>query len=93
MALNSTSIQLKWTEPRDNNAPITEYIIHYQQLSIQQFQKAVNQTFPPNLQIRNITQLSPGVTYGFTVKGVNAIGVGNPSTEINVTTLDDGGLL
>ena len=81
-----------WNEPHDNNALITGYIIRYQQPQFQGGEE-VNQTFPPEPEVAVIIELRPGVTYMFTVEAFNDIGVGNPSTETEVRTLDEGKLV
>ena len=77
-----------WTEPHDNNALITGYVIRYEQPQFQGGQE-VNQTFPPEPEVAVIIGLHSGLTYKFTVEAFNGIGVGNPSTEIEATTLEE----
>ena len=87
VSLNSTAIQLLWTEPHDNNAPITGYVIRYKQ---PQFLGGgeVNLTFPPE-SVAVITELHPGFKYAFTVEAFNDVGIGIPSTAAFVSTLDE----
>ena len=87
LTLNSTAILLMWTEPHDNNAPITGYVIRYQQ---PQFLGGgeVSRTSPDS-DMAVIADLHPGVTYTFTVEAFNGIGTGRQSSEIQVNTSDE----
>ena len=88
VAINSTTILLTWIEPHDNNAPITGYVIRYQQPQFLGGSQE-SQTFPPDPEMAVIIELHPGVTYTFTVEAFNDIGTGMRSTETKVNTLDE----
>ena len=91
--VTSRSLFINWTEPHDNNAPITGYRIVYQNPD--------RLVMAPNSQPRNvvvnsmieqamITDLSTGEYYSFTVIAINDICPSVPSTPVNATTMEEG---
>ena len=88
VVLNSTAIELTWTEPHDNNAPITGYIVQYQQ-PLFLGGNEVNRTLPPEPEITVLVELHPGTTYVIIVKAFNNVGAGNPSAQATARTFEE----
>ena len=83
----SRSISLVWEEPHDNNAPIMGYRVMYQEPTfLGDGEQVVNST----VEMAEITDLYPGVTYNFTVVAFNEIGDSTPSSITPVTTSEEG---
>ena len=83
----SRSISLVWEEPHDNNAPIMGYRVMYQQPT---FLGGGEQFVNSTVEMAEITDLHPGVTYDFTVVAFNEIGDSTPSSITPVTTSEEG---
>lgn len=79
-----------WVEPHDNNAPVLGYRVSYNQPS---FLGGGGVVVNSSQEMVNITDLRPGVLYGFTVIAFNEIGDSIPSEVAMVTTLEEGMLL
>ena len=85
--VTSRSISLEWTEPHDNNAPIMGYRVMYQQPA---FLGGGMQIVNSTVEMADITELHPGVTYNFTVVAFNEIGDSTPSNIAPIRTLEEG---
>ena len=83
----SRSISLVWEEPHDNNAPIMGYRVMYQQPT---FLGGGEQFVNSTVEMAEITDLHPGVTYDFTIVAFNEIGDSTPSSITPVTTSEEG---
>ena len=83
----SRNISLEWTEPHDNNAPIMGYRVMYQQPA---FLGGDIQIVNSTVEMADITELQPGVTYNFTVVAFNEIGDSTPSDTASIRTLKEG---
>ena len=92
-ALNSTIIELTWMEPHDNNAPITGYIVQYQQpqfLGGQEINKTLLSESKLTIIVKLIiVELHPGTIYTFTVEARNKLGIGERSTGASARTLEE----
>ena len=80
-------------EPHDNNAPITGYIVQYQQPQFLGGQE-INKTLlsEPKLTIivkLIIVELHPGTIYTFTVEAHNNLGIGERSMGASARTLEE----
>ena len=79
--IQSRFIVINWTEPHDNNAPISGYYI---------FVNNITFMHPNNQTEYNITELSPYTNYTISVLAFNTIGNSSVSEEIVNETLEDG---
>ena len=80
--IQSRFIVINWTEPHDNNAPISGYYIFVNNITL--IMNLSNQTE------YNITELSPYTNYNISVLAFNTIGNSSVSEEIVNETLEDG---
>ncbi|MGQ0833184.1 MAG: fibronectin type III domain-containing protein [Microthrixaceae bacterium] len=72
----SSSVLLTWTRPSlDNGAPPAGYVVTPYVGNVAQTPRVFADAFTSH----NITRLTPGVAYTFTVAATNAIGTGPPS--------------
>ena len=90
MAENVTSrgLTLTWVEPIDN-ATIQGYLVMYMEQAGER-EMVVNISEP--VEMADITDLAPGVSYTFTVTAYNETGESAPSDPLTVRT-QDGGML
>ena len=80
--LAANSLLLNWTEPRDNGAPITQYVITQEpELEAIVFDVS-NET---ELQL-NVTGLLPNTNYTFTIVAMNAAGPSDDSDPATFQT-------
>ena len=91
--VTSRDLFINWTEPHDNNAPVTGYYVMYQNPD-----RLVN---APNSRPRDvtvtsmeeqamITDLHPEEDYSFIVIAFNDICTSVPSTPVSVRTMNEG---
>ncbi|KAM9613152.1 neurofascin isoform 3-T3 [Trichechus inunguis] len=76
--LAERSVRLTWTPGDDNNSPITDYVVQFEE---DQFQPGVwhdHSKFPGSVNSA-VLQLSPYVNYQFRVIAVNEVGSSHPS--------------
>lgn len=78
----ANSLLLGWTEPKDNGAPITQYIISQEASSEITMFDVSNGTL---LQV-NISGLLPNTNYTFTIIAMNPIGPSNESDPATFLT-------
>ena len=81
--IQSRFIVINWTEPHNNNAPISGYYIFVNDITITH--SSVETKY-------NITELSPYTNYTNSVLAFNIIGNSSVSEEIVHQTLEDGEL-
>jgi hypothetical protein len=80
----STSVLITWTRPSlDNGAPPAGYVVTPYVGSVAQAPRAFTDTATAH----NVTRLTPGVAYTFTVAATNAIGIGPPSQRTAPVTV------
>ena len=79
--IQSRFIVINWTEPHDNNAPISGYYIFVNDITI--MHSSIETKY-------NITELSPYTNYTISVLAFNTIGNSSVSEEIVHQTLEDG---
>ena len=90
--VNSRSLTINWTEPHDNNDPITGYSISYQNPDCLVMANGVPQNvtvFSPEEQV-TLTDLHPGEYYTFTIIAINDICPSQPSVPATVRTMEEG---
>ena len=91
--VTSRGLFIDWTEPRDNNAPVTGYNITYQNPDCL--------VMAPNNQPQDVTvssmerqamipDLHPGENYSFIVIAINDICASVPSIPVSVRTMEEG---
>ena len=90
MALDSSAILLNWFEPHDNNAPILGYRVRY---TSPEFLDGSDVELGVTSEMAVVTDLSPGVTYNFTVIAFNEIGDSRESAVAMVATEEEGTVL
>jgi len=83
-AVNLTAVNLRWTQPFDNNSPITGYI-----LSCKECRTLSNVTVG-NVTNVVINGLTPGVGYQFSILAVNDIGKGPDSNPVKIQSATPG---
>ena len=90
--VNSRDLTITWTEPHDNNAPITGYNISYQNPDclVSANGVAQNVTVTSEDELVMITNLHPGESYSFTIIAINDICPSQPSEPANVRTMEEG---
>jgi len=91
--VTSRGLFINWTEPHDNNAPITGYNITYQ--NPDHLVRAPNNQ-PQDVTVTSmkeqvmITDLHPAESYSFIVIAYNDICPSVPSEPVNVRTMEEG---
>ncbi len=85
--VHSRNLTLEWVEPHDNNAPIRGYQVTYRHPA---FLGGAEEVAVVAIEMAEITDLHPGVTYNFTVVAFNGIGNSDPSIAASITTLEEG---
>ena len=91
--VTSRDLFINWTEPHDNNAPITGYNITYQNpdcLVMAPNNQPQDVTVTSMEEQVMITDLHPGENYGFIVIAYNDICPSIPSEPANVRTMEKG---
>ncbi len=76
-----------WTEPHDNNAPVTNYTLDYSHPS---FLGGGTERIHSNIVMHFISGLHPGTVYNFSIVATNEIGDSEPSDVTGLATLDEG---
>ena len=88
----SRELTLTWVEPNDNNATIHGYLVMYMEpeyeFLIRGRERVVNISEP--VEMADINDLAPGVSYTFTVTAYNGRGESAPSDPLTVMTQDEG---
>lgn len=80
----ANSLLLGWTEPTDNGAPITQYVIREETIPETIVFDVFNGT---ELQV-NVTGLLPNTNYTFTIVAVNAVGSSDESDPVTIQTAE-----
>ena len=91
--VTSRDLFINWTEPHDNNAPVTGYNITYQNpdcLVMAPNNQPQDVTVTSMEEQAMITDLHPGENYTFTVIAINDICPSVPSTPVSVRTMEEG---
>ena len=88
--MTSRDLTLFWTEPHDNNAPISGYFVFYTNPSFIQGGTEVTLTTNGTIEELFIENLHPGVTYDFTVLAFNEEGNSSRSAPFTIRTLEEG---
>ena len=90
--VNSRNVVITWTEPHDNNAPITNYSISYQNPDclVNANNVSQNVTVSSTMEQVMITNLHPGENYTFIIIAINDICPSQPSEPASVRTLEEG---
>lgn len=86
--ITSRSLTLTWIEPHDNNAPINGYNITFTEPDFLLGQN-ITVNVDGAIELANIRELHPGVTYYFTVVAYNDIGVSKSSNPLPARTLEE----
>ena len=90
--MNSRDLTINWTEPHNNNDPINDYIVSYQNpdcladANIVTLNMIVSSTEEQVV----ITNLHPGEDYTFLVRAINNICPSQPSLPASVHTIEEG---
>ena len=90
--VSSRSLTINWTEPHDNNDPITGYSISYQNSHCFVMANGVPQNvtvFSPEDQV-TITGLHAGEYYTFAIIAINDICSSQPTVPATVHTTEEG---
>ena len=90
--MNSRNLTINWTEPHNNNDPITSYNISYQNPDCLVIANGVpqNVTVSSTEEQVTITNLHPGEFYTFTIIAINNICPSQPSLPESMRTLEEG---
>ena len=90
--VNSRDVTINWTEPHDNNAPITGYNISYQNPDCLVNAIGAEQNVTVNSEVEQVlvTNLHPGENYSFTIIAYNDICPSQPSIPVSVRTMEEG---
>ena len=90
--VTSRGLFINWTEPHDNNAPVTGYNITYQNPDclVMASIKPQDVTVTSMMEQATITSLHPGENYTFIVIAINDICPSTPSMPISVRTMEEG---
>ena len=90
--VSSRSLTVNWTKPHHNNAPITGFVISYQNPDCLVMANGVPQDVIVNSTEEqvNITGLHPGEYYTFTIIAINDICPSQPSEPAAVRTVEEG---
>ena len=91
--VTSRGLFINWTEPHDNNAPITGYYIMYQnpdRLVMAPISRPQDVTVTSVEEQTMITDLHPGENYTFIVIAINDICPSVPSIPVSVRTMNEG---
>jgi len=90
--VNSRNLTINWTEPHNNNDPITQYNISYQNPACLVDANNVTQkvTVTSVEEQVTITNLHPGEYYTFTIIAINSICPSQPSLPASMRTLEEG---
>ena len=83
---------INWTEPHNNNDPITGYNISYQNPDclVKANNLTQNVTVPSMEEQAMITNLHPGEIYTFTIIAINSICPSQPSVPVSGHTVEEG---
>ena len=87
--VTSRNLTLFWTEPHDNNAPISGYLVFYTNPSFIQGGTEVTLMTNGTIEELFIMNLHPGVTYNFTVLAFNEEGNSSRSDPFTIRTLEE----
>ena len=85
-ALNTTSINVTWTDPRNTNGIITKYVVHYREKE----KETVKQKTVKNGLSQLLTSLVVYTKYYISVQAFTVAGGGKWSEPINETTASGG---
>ena len=90
--VDSRSLTINWTEPHDNNDPITQYSISYQNPDclVDANNVTQNVTVTSMEEQVMIIDLHPGEYYTFTIIAINDICPSQPSLPTSMRTLEEG---
>jgi len=90
--VNSRDVTINWTEPHDNNAPITGYNISYQNPDCLVNAGGAERNVTVNSGVEQVlvTNLHPGENYSFTIIAYNDICPSQPSEPVSVRTMEEG---
>ena len=91
--VTSRDLFINWTEPHDNNAPVTGYNITYQNpdcLVMAPNNQPQDVTVTSMEEQAMITDLHPGENYSFIVIAINDICPSVPSIPVSVRTMEEG---
>ena len=90
--MNSRNLTINWTEPHNNNDPITVYNISYQNPDCLVMANGVPQSVTVSSTEEQviITNLHPGEFYTFTIIAINNICPSQPSLPESMRTLEEG---
>jgi len=90
--VNSRDVTINWTEPHNNNAPITGYNISYQNPDCLVNDIGVERNVIVNSVVEQVlvTNLHPGENYSFTIIAFNNICPSQPSETARVHTMEEG---
>ena len=90
--VNSRNLTINWTEPHDNNDPITQYSISYQNPDclVDAINVTQNVTVTSIEEQVTINNLHPGEYFTFTVIAINDICPSQPSLPASMRTLEEG---
>jgi len=94
--VTSRDLFINWTEPHDNNAPITGYYIIYQnpdRLVMAPNNRPQNVTVTSIEEQAMITNLYPVENYTFIVIAINEICPSIPSEPVSVRTMEEGNIV
>lgn len=83
-AFNNGQINLSWTAPASNGAPITGYMIEQSTNSGSSWSTLVNNTGTTSVSYSH-TGLTSAQRYDYRVSAINAVGTGTASTAANAT--------
>ena len=90
--VNSRNLTINWTEPHNNNDPITQYNISYQNPAclVDAGIAVQNVTITSIEEQVMINDLYPGEYYTFTIIAINSICPSQPSLPASMRTLEEG---
>ena len=90
--MDSRNLTISWTEPHNNNDPITSYNISYQNPDCLVMANGLtrNVTVTSMEEQVMITGLHPGVVYTFTIIAINNICPSQPSQSAGMHTMEEG---
>ena len=90
--MNSRNLTINWTEPYNNNDPITGYNISYQNPDCLVMANGIPQdvTVDSTEEQVMITGLHPGEVYTFTVIAINNICPSQSSLPVSMSTMEEG---
>ena len=90
--MNSRNLTISWTEPHNNNDPITSYNITYQNPDCLVMANGLTRNVTNTSMEEQIviTDLHPGEVYTFTIIAINNICPSQPSLPASMRTMEEG---